>query len=42
MTTLDQAVGDYLAMRRALGYQLTEHGRVLPHSPRFSSSAVSR
>ena len=30
MIPLDQAVDDYLAMRRALGYKLIEHGRVLP------------
>jgi hypothetical protein len=30
MIPLAQAVDDYLAMRRALGYKLTEHGRVLP------------
>ena len=30
MSPLAQAVDDYLAMRRALGYKLTEHGRVLP------------
>jgi integrase/recombinase XerD len=35
MIPLDQAVGDYLAMRRALGYQLTEHGRVLPQFAEF-------
>jgi len=35
MIPLDQAVSDYLAMRRALGYQLTEHGRVLPQFAEF-------
>lgn len=35
MTPLAQAVDDYVAMRRALGYQLTEHGRVLPQFARF-------
>ncbi|MDQ2896341.1 MAG: tyrosine-type recombinase/integrase [Actinomycetota bacterium] len=35
MIPLDQAVEDYLAMRRALGYQLTEHGRVLPQFAAF-------
>ena len=30
MSALSQAVTDYLALRRALGYKLTEHGRVLP------------
>lgn len=28
-----QAVEDYLAMRRALGYKLTEHGRALATTP---------
>jgi integrase/recombinase XerD len=35
MIPLTEAVGDYLAMRRALGYQLTEHGRVLPQFAAF-------
>ena len=35
MIPLAEAVDDYLAMRRALGYQLTEHGRVLPQFARF-------
>ena len=35
MIPLAQAVNDYLAMRRALGYQLTEHGRVLPQFAAF-------
>jgi integrase/recombinase XerD len=35
MISLAQAVDDYVAMRRALGYQLTEHGRVLPQFARF-------
>jgi integrase/recombinase XerD len=35
MIPLAQAVDDYLAMRRALGYQLTEHGRVLPQFAAF-------
>lgn len=35
MIPLVQAVDDYVAMRRALGYQLTEHGRVLPQFARF-------
>ena len=30
-----QAVDDYLAMRRALGFKLTEHGRVLPQFAAF-------
>ena len=30
MIPLGHAVDDYLAMRRALGYKLIEHGRVLP------------
>ena len=35
MIPLGRAVEDYLAMRRALGYKLTEHGRVLPQFARF-------
>jgi integrase/recombinase XerD len=35
MIALSQAVDDYLAMRRALGYKLTEHGRVLPQFIEF-------
>ncbi len=35
MIPLAEAVDDYLAMRRALGYQLTEHGRVLPQFVTF-------
>lgn len=35
MSLLGQAVQDYLAMRRALGYKLTEHGRVLPQFVEF-------
>jgi integrase len=35
MSALFQAVQDYLEMRRALGYQLTEHGRVLPQFVTF-------
>jgi len=35
MITLEQAVVDYLAMRRALGYQLSDHGRVLPQFAAF-------
>jgi len=35
MIPLAEAVDDYLAMRRALGYQLTEHGRVLPQFAAF-------
>ncbi len=35
MIPLVQGVDDYVAMRRALGYQLTEHGRVLPQFARF-------
>ena len=39
MIPLVQAVDDYVAMRRALGYQLTEHGRVLPQFARFLDAA---
>jgi len=35
MIALRQAAHDYLAMRRALGYKLTEHGRVLPQFVEF-------
>ena len=35
MIPLGQAVDDYLAMRRALGYKLIEHGRVLPQFTEF-------
>jgi integrase/recombinase XerD len=37
MIPLAEAVDDYLAMRRALGYQLAEHGRVLPQFAAFLS-----
>jgi integrase/recombinase XerD len=30
MSTLDQACDDYLALRRALGFKLSRHGRLLP------------
>ena len=35
MIPLGHAVDDYLAMRRALGYKLIEHGRVLPQFTEF-------
>jgi integrase/recombinase XerD len=35
MIALSQAVEDYLTMRRALGYKLTDHGRVLPQFVEF-------
>jgi integrase len=35
MTALDQEVADYLALRRALGYKLEMHGRVLPQFVAF-------
>lgn len=35
MIPLAEAVDDYLVMRRALGYKLTEHGRVLPQFAEF-------
>lgn len=35
MSALSQALDDYLALRRALGYRLTEHGRVLPRFIEF-------
>jgi integrase/recombinase XerD len=30
MSTLEQALTDYLQVRRALGYQLKVHGKLLP------------
>jgi integrase/recombinase XerD len=35
MSALRQSVDDYLQVRRALGYKLTIHGRVLPQFARF-------
>ena len=35
MSALRQSVDDYLQIRRALGYKLTIHGRVLPQFARF-------
>lgn len=35
MSGLREAVDDYLAMRHALGYELTDHGRVLPQFAAF-------
>ncbi len=35
MSALSQTVEDYLVMRRALGYKLVEHGRVLPQFVAF-------
>lgn len=35
MSALSEAAQDYLEMRRALGYQLIEHGRVLPQFVAF-------
>jgi integrase len=35
MSALAEGLQDYLALRRALGYQLTEHGRVLPQFIEF-------
>ena len=37
MTGLDEAVSDYLTIRRALGFKLVEHQRLLPISRRFWS-----
>ena len=31
MSGLNQAVEDYLTTRRALGFKLERHGRLLPH-----------
>ena len=35
MSALDQAVNDYLALRRGLGFKLEMHGRVLPQFAEF-------
>ena len=35
MSALGQAVNDYLALRRALGYKLEAHGRLLPQFAEF-------
>jgi hypothetical protein len=35
MSALDQAVSDYLALRRGLGFKLETHGRVLAQFARF-------
>jgi integrase/recombinase XerD len=35
MSALAEAVNDYLALRRALGYKLEAHGRVLPQFAEF-------
>lgn len=35
MIPLAEAIDDYLAMRRALGFKLAEHGRVLPQFAAF-------
>jgi integrase/recombinase XerD len=35
MSALSEGLEDYLALRRALGYKLEEHGRVLPHFIEF-------
>ena len=35
MSALDQAVDDYLALRRGLGFKLEMHGRVLPQFAEF-------
>jgi integrase/recombinase XerD len=35
MSALDQAVNDYLALRRGLGFKLEMHGRVLPQFAKF-------
>ena len=43
MSGLDQAVADYLGVRRALGYKLVNHGRELDHFTAFLDAAgVSR
>ena len=33
MTAIRQAIGDYLAVRRALGYKLEDHGWLLGRVP---------
>lgn len=42
MSELAQAVDDYLAMRRALGYKLADHGRVLPQFAAFLAQRDER
>ncbi|MHB8506560.1 MAG: tyrosine-type recombinase/integrase [Acidimicrobiales bacterium] len=39
MSALDQAVGDYLHVRRALGYKLAQHGRQLPDFVAYMETA---
>jgi len=39
MSALRQSVDDYLTVRRALGYKLTIHGRVLPQFVEVSRTA---
>ena len=42
MSALSHAVRDYLEMRRALGYKLTEHGSVLPQFIAFLEQRLAR
>ena len=39
MTGLDEAVSDYLTIRRALGFKLVEHQRLLPQFASFVEQA---
>ena len=39
MTGLDEAVSDYLTIRRALGFKLVEHQRLLPQFASFLEQA---
>jgi hypothetical protein len=39
MTMLDDAVRDYLTIRRALGFKLVEHQRLLPQFAAFLEQA---
>jgi integrase/recombinase XerD len=42
MIALPDAVEDYLTMRRALGFKLTDHGRVLPQVVEFLQQRDAR
>jgi hypothetical protein len=41
MTGLQEAVSDYLTIRRALGFKLAEHQRLLPQFASFLQQAGS-
>jgi hypothetical protein len=42
MTTFAEQVDDYLRLRRALGFKLEEHARLLPKSPPTSTRSTPR